>query len=423
MSAWLFLVLRVLRALRRAAWAGLAGLAAAGCASAVHAHQSGNSYLTVSDAAGVLTLQIDLSVKDLNAILKSPAGAEIEFDATALAAHRERLSQAVRERLGVQADGRALPLSFTAQAVVLRNDGLHLRQGFEAREAASERARPIGQLVLRYDFFSRDETVARAYAKLVLGGQEITAVFDSRAPVQRFALHEGARWAGIGLFLREGALHIWGGPDHLLFLLCLLLPGLALVGTAAAQPPGTAGELAPTGSHHPRPPASLQPPHRPPLRALRPALRPALWFAFSVVTAFTVAHSITLAAAALGWVQLPEKWVEAVIALSIIVCAVLNLVAVGRRWHWQLGFGFGLVHGLGFANGLRELGLSHGHFVETLLAFNVGVELGQLAVLVAVCVLLWPWWHRPWVRTRLTAWGSAMVLPIAGVWLAQRLLA
>ena len=355
------------------------------CAATASAHQSGNSYLTVTDVAGNVAVQIDFSVKDLNAILQIPAS-EAAVTSAALAAHQARLSEAVRQRLTLAADGQALQLDFVSQSVALRNDGLYVRQLFAAREFPSA----TRQLLVRYDFFNRDETVARAYARLALQGAEFSSVFDARRPVQRFALTDTARLATAALFVREGALHIWGGADHLLFLLCLLLPGLALVGTAW------------------------------PLRW--PSIRPALGFALRVVTAFTVAHSITLGAAALDWVSLPDRWVEAVIALSIMVCAVLNLAVNGHKHHAQLAFGFGLIHGFGFANGLRELGLSHGHFLETLLAFNVGVELGQLAVLIGVCALLWPWLHRPGLRARLAFWGSALALPVAGVWLTQRLL-
>lgn len=371
-------------ALRRAAelWVGWAL-----CATAASAHQSGNSYLTVNDAGGGVSVQIDFSVKDLNAILQIPGDEATAVTPATLAARRQRLSETVQQRLHLEADGRALQLDFVAQSVTLRNDGLYVRQAFAAREFPAL----IGQLVVRYDFFSRDESVARAYARLALRGAEISSVFDARHTVQRFALRDAARFDTAALFVREGAWHIWGGADHLLFLLCLLLPGLALIG---------------------------------PARPSRwPSIRPALLFALSVVTAFTVAHSITLAAAALGWVRLPDRWVEAVIALSIMVCAVLNLAVAGHKHHWQLAFGFGLIHGLGFANGLRELGLSHGHFLETLLAFNVGVELGQLAILAGVCALLLPWAHRPWLRARLLPWGSALALPVAGVWLTQRLLA
>ena len=116
-----------------------------------------------------------------------------------------------------------------------------------------------------------------------------------------------------------------------------------------------------------------------------------LWSLFKIITAFTIAHSITLALAALNVVTLPEQLVEATIALSIAYVAAENLFmrkAVSHRW--AVSFLFGLVHGFGFSNVLRELGLPKEGLVWALLNFNLGVETGQaMAVLIAVPVLFW----------------------------------
>lgn len=355
-----------------------------GLATAATAHQSGISYLSIREMPDDTQVQIDFSIQDLNAILQRPAAAEVTIDG--LAAIESELARTVQQLLAVQVDGVPLPLAFASQNVVLHNDGLYLRQAYTAPplEATAR------EVFVRYDFFSRGDSVARAYARLSLQGVEHSSVFDAQQPAQRFALGAFARTDAMARFAREGALHIWGGADHLLFLVCLLLPGLTRV----------------------RPAASSR------WQAVRPAMVHALW----VVTAFTVAHSITLAAAAMEWVRLPGRWTESIIALSIIIAALLNLTRRGHGRHGWLAFGFGLIHGLGFADGLRELGLTHGHFIETLLAFNLGVEFGQLAVLVAIGALLLPWMRRDWVRLRLAVWGSALVLPISGLWLTERLL-
>lgn len=367
---------------------GLAGLLLWGAALA---HQAGNSYLTVSDNAASVSVQIDLSIKDLNGILQIPPEQAAEFTPSRLAQVQEQLSETVQRLLTLQADEQALPLRFVSQTLSLRHDGLYVRQ---VHSAPALPAAPH-RLVVRYDFFNRGESVARAYAKLSVQGKELSTVFDARHAVQRFTMADNSRLVTLTRFISEGALHIWSGPDHLLFLLCLLLPGLRLLGPLPL--PGA--------------------------RVSWSSARPALWFALQVVTAFTVAHSVTLAAAATDWIDLPDKWVEAAIALSIMASALLNLLSKGHAWRWQFGFGFGLIHGLGFAGGLRELGLMPQRFLESLLAFNLGVELGQLVVLAAAAALLWPWLRRDWVRWRLPIWGSLLVLPLSGLWLVQRLLA
>jgi HupE / UreJ protein len=368
-------------------WQCAALLLGGWCGTAALAHQSGNSYLAIGDASGELSVQLDLSLKDLNGILQRPAGAAAPATTSELAAIQPPLTQFVQRQLLLSADDAAVTLRFVAQSVQLRNDGMYLRQTYAA-PALPAAAR---SLVVRYDFFNRDATLARAFARLNLQGGEASAVFDARSPVQRFALADASRLHTAWLFARQGAMHIWSGPDHLLFLLCVLLPGLGLMPAASSA-----------GARR---------------------YRPALWFALQVVTAFTVAHSLTLAAAALGWVELPDPWVEAAIAVSIGTCALLNLWWRGHRFHWPLAFGFGLIHGLGFASGLRELGLMQQYFLEALLAFNLGVEIGQLLVLAGVCALLWPWRRHEWLRSRAIVWGSLAALPASAIWLAQRLLA
>jgi hypothetical protein len=118
-------------------------------------------------------------------------------------------------------------------------------------------------------------------------------------------------------------------------------------------------------------------------------LRGGLRYVLGVVTAFTAAHSLTLVAAGLDWVRLPPSVVEPAIALSIAYVAVENLVSLEPRHRWRLTFGFGLIHGFGFASVLRDIGLPPRGLVLSLLSFNVGVELGQLAVVALVAPALW----------------------------------
>ena len=151
------------------------------------------------------------------------------------------------------------------------------------------------------------------------------------------------------------------------------------------------------------------------------SLRAVGTYALKVVTAFTVAHSITLAAAALDWITLPDKLIESAIAASIIVSALLNLRGGEGRQAWKLALGFGLIHGMGFANGLRELGLSSSHFIETLVAFNLGVEFGQMAVVLLFGLLLWPVLANERVVRLIQRWGSLAILLMACVWLIERL--
>ena len=113
--------------------------------------------------------------------------------------------------------------------------------------------------------------------------------------------------------------------------------------------------------------------------------RPAFWDVCRIVTSFTVAHSITLSLAALGIVALPSRLVESAIAASVVVAALNNLRPWSQGRRWVVAFGFGLIHGFGFASVLADLGLPRDTLVLALVGFNLGVECGQLAIVALSC--------------------------------------
>jgi hypothetical protein len=148
-------------------------------------------------------------------------------------------------------------------------------------------------------------------------------------------------------------------------------------------------------------------------------LKPLLW----QITAFTLAHTVTLAlATTMDEVVLSASIVEPLIALSIVYVAVENCRTEElSKWRPAVVFGFGLLHGLGFAGVLQELGLPEGRFFSSLISFNVGVELGQLSVvLVAFLVLGW-FRNKDWYRSRVTIPASVVVALIAGYWTVERI--
>ena len=363
------------------------------------AHQTGNSYLVLTESNGRLQIELDFIVRDLGNLLQpskpsdAPLPSPVPPAATPtpeqLQAMQPAITQVIQESLGVQLNEETQPLEFVSQSVVLRNDGLYVRQRFTSPSIAPE----IKFVVVRYSFFNQNDKLGRAFFKLQLGKEEISSVFDSSTQTQRFALGDTKRWSTIGLFTHEGAWHIWGGPDHLLFLLTLLLPGLMLLhrstGTTDTDNNGT---------------------------------KTAAWFALKVITAFTLAHSITLLASVLDVISLPSRWIESAIALSIMISAALNLQTRIQWSQWKLAFIFGLIHGMGFANGLRELGLSQTYFIETVLAFNVGVELGQIAAVVAVGIPIILLARQARTKQIVMTYGSWGVLLISGIWLVQRLM-
>jgi hypothetical protein len=160
---------------------------------------------------------------------------------------------------------------------------------------------------------------------------------------------------GLTGWIAAGVSHIWEGTDHVSFVIALLLVVML----------ARAGERWTT---------------RPPLPTVRRTA--------TIITAFTVAHSLSLIAAALGWLSLPSRLVESLIAFSILYTAVENIVRPDVRWRFALTFGFGLVHGLGFASVLRVM-LPPEHILGPLLGFNLGVEIGQLVIVAIALPVTW----------------------------------
>jgi hypothetical protein len=199
---------------------------------------------------------------------------------------------------------------------------------------------------------------------------------------------ESERWRGFLDYVREGVWHIWFGYDHILFLLSLLLPAVLVRRAGAWQ--------------------------------TVPTLRAALVDVAKIVTAFTLAHSVTLSLAALGYLELPSRWVESAIALSVVLAAGNNLYPRWYAYRTTVAFGFGLIHGLGFASVLGDLSLPDGLLVTALIGFNLGVELGQLAIVcgfLPVAFILSR--SRFYVPLALKA-GSLGIAAMASLWLLER---
>jgi hydrogenase/urease accessory protein HupE len=141
------------------------------------------------------------------------------------------------------------------------------------------------------------------------------------------------------------------------------------------------------------------------------------------VTAFTIAHSITLGLSLYGYISLPATVVEPLIALSIVYVALENIVTRELKpWRVFVVFGFGLLHGMGFAGVLLELGLPRSEFLTALITFNVGVELGQLTVIGGAFLAVGLWFrHHAWYRPGIVIPASAAISAIGAWWTVERI--
>jgi hypothetical protein len=285
--------------------------------------------------------------------------------------------------LHVSAGGSPCDAQIASQRVDRHSDGAYAVLSLEVACARAE------EIELDYDLLFALDPQHRGLLRVTRAGTDASALLSPEAP--RFALSAPATaWRTFGDFLREGVWHIWIGVDHVLFLMCLLLP--AVVRRVDGR-----------------------------WRAVERA-RSAAQGALRTVSAFTLSHSITLALAALGVVMLPSRWVESAIAASIVLAALDNVRPFLCAPRWAIAFGFGLLHGLGFASVLVDLGLPRSARVLALVAFNVGVELGQVAIVAAFLPVVFALRRNALYPRFALAGGSLAVASLASVWLWQRAL-
>jgi hypothetical protein len=348
-------------AIRLMCTALLTGMLAANLA---FAHTVGKGLATITLSGSSVQYSLLLAVNATapqapDAVDLGPAGATPDYG---------RLLTLVTQQVRIEADGKACaPGTGSVTPPAQPGGTVSLRLPFECPSLPHE-------LVVRDRLFDKLGRDYVTIANIQWQGGSQQFVFQPAASEARVTVVEGASTRGAGSFFLLGIEHILTGYDHLLFLLMLILRG---------------GNL---------------------------------WSLLKIITAFTVAHSITLALAALNIVVLPERLVESVIALSIAYVAAENLFfkkAVSHRW--AVSFLFGLMHGFGFSNVLRELGLPKAGLLWSLLSFNLGVEAGQaFAVLLAVPVLLWL--RKTRFEPRSVATLSAIVLVVGLVLFGERLL-
>lgn len=350
-----------------------------------HAHTQSSAYLTLHAGRTGLTGEWSLALRDLDDAIGLDVNDDGLITWAELRSRKEAVCAYALSRLHIQGDGQTGLLRVNEFLVDNLSDGAYAVLRFNVEGIHQPR-----RLELNYNAFFDIDPKHRGLLRLEHDGQTQLAVFSPAAPSQAFDFGVTAPRNPFLTFLKEGIWHIWSGYDHILFLLALLLPGVLRRSGGSWQP------VADT--------------------------RSAFVNVLKVVTAFTVAHSITLSLAVLGYVHLPSRLVESAIAASVVVAAVNNLWPLFPESVWMVAFGFGLLHGFGFANALRDLGLQHGQLAVTLFGFNLGVEIGQLAIVAVFLPLALSLRRLFFYQRFILRIGSAAIIVVASTWLAERVL-
>jgi hypothetical protein len=361
-------------------WLALLALLAT---SAAMAHIASNGFLTLDVEGNLIHGTLELAVRDGELAVGLDRDGDGRITWGELRSRRRELQAYVLDRLSV-GDGVALCAErFRSLAVSERTDGNYIALQFLA-----ECPHRIERLRLDYRLLAGIDPSHRGLLAVTAWGATQTGVLTPGAAPHTLELAHPSVWHAFAEYLQIGVFHIWSGIDHLLFLLSLLLPAV----------------LRRRAGHW----------------EAVPLARPAVLSVLKVVTAFTLAHSITLSLAAFDVIHLPARLTESVIAASIIVAALNNLVPRVTEGRWRIAFAFGLLHGFGFASVLAEMGLPPGARLISLVAFNLGVEVGQLAIVAAVMPLAYTLRASEFYRRTVMQWGSSAIAALALVWLVQR---
>jgi len=349
------------------------------------AHMAGVSHLKLEIAGPGITGTWDVHVHDARVAMGWPAAATPDSGWAELKAHEPEFRKMLASKLTLATDGKPCPFAFTAEPMTLdRTIGaavLHLT----ARADTSFSKLRIGFDLLLWDV---DPTYTGFFS-----------VQDERVTTLGVFKHGGAHsleidihhtnWARtIAEFVREGISHIWSGPDHILFLLALLLPAALRREQKRWEP--------------------------------RAGFWPALREVVKVVTAFTCAHSLTLALSFFGILRLPVEITESAIAVSVFVAAWNNLHPFLPGKACVMAATFGLVHGLGFANALAQLGAPPHLRALALGSFNVGVEIGQLVIVGVALPVLYAASRRQFYPRLVMGVGSFAICWVAVLWFLER---
>jgi hypothetical protein len=380
---------RVATMRRIAARLGVALVVALASGTAL-AHKSSDSYLLVDAAPGKTTVRWDIALRDLDIALDLDADGDGKLTWGEVKAAWPRIEAYARPRLSIA----GCALQPVGRALERRNDG-----AYAVLNLTSDCALPAAPSIA-YSLFVEVDPTHRGIARIQRPGEPLSLrVLDPSQSAAAGAVAASAASGASGAaapptassrwqFLAEGIHHILGGYDHVLFLLCLLLP-------AVMRRDGERWR---------------------PVDRLSQAILPVV----GIVTAFTVAHSITLALAALKLVSLPSSFIEPAIAVTIVLAAMDNIWPVFPVRRVVVTFFFGLIHGFGFASVLAELELPTADFAWALLQFNLGLEAGQLMIVVGATAVLFALRRSKAYRPIVIRGGSLLAMAIAGLWFVER---
>ncbi len=347
------------------------------------AHKPSDSYLVITVKNSMIEGQWDIALRDIEYAIGLDENADNKITWQEVINKEKEIDAYAFARLVVKNSQNTCPIKPLKTLIDDHTDGAYAVIKFVADCNGI-----INELNLHYSLFSDIDPSHRGLLRLDYKGNTKTSVFGPDNAQQSFILRTPDRLIEFKNYVLEGVWHIWKGYDHILFLISLLLPAV-LIHKNKHWEPSTSFKL-----------SSVE--------------------VLKIVTAFTLAHSITLTLATLHIISLPSRWVEAAIAASVVIAAMNNFNPNILKKRWMAAFAFGLIHGFGFAAVLSDLGLKDATLVLALVGFNVGVEIGQMVIVIIYLPVSFALRRTWFYKTVLFYTGSFFIIGVATTWFIER---
>lgn len=370
------------------------------------AHEPNHSYLYMRIYGEAIGGRVEVTGADINRFLGFDIDEELQQED--LPKYLPKLQEYIKSKVSFDADGKQYAIKFSEPEILSLDETIDfLRCHFDlvGIDVMPEK------LNIEYDVFIQESEMHRGImiteynwkAGVVDNQSMIGHAFGRNNTKTELVLADKGIWKGFWALVKLGMWHIWIGLDHILFIVALILPavvrrrddkeGMAIAGVVDDN---YSKQWAPVAK-----------------------FKPAFFYILKIITFFTIAHSITLALAALDIVSLPSRVVETIIALSIALAALHNITPIFKAKEWIIAFLFGLFHGFGFASVLGEKGLSGDFLTISLLGFNVGVEIGQVLIICAIFPILFLLRSLK-IYPKILLFGSIVLIFISLYWSIER---
>ncbi len=346
------------------------------------AHKPSDSYLNFKVEDNKISGQWDIALRDLEFAVGLDANGDGQITWKEVKNKQGEIASYAFARLQVISGEKNCPIQSERLLIDNHSDGAYAVLTFKSDCFVQQ------DLDVRYSLFFDFDTQHKGLVRVQTGSVISSGIFAAQENKISFNLVHQSFFKQFFNYVKEGIWHIWSGFDHVLFLLSLLLPAVFFIEGNAYKPVVS--------------------------------FKPSVIHTLSIVTCFTVAHSITLSLAALQIVVLPSRLVESTIAFSVIFAAFNNLRPIVQSRVWLVAFLFGLIHGFGFASVLMDLGLKENNLISCLLGFNLGVEIGQFIIVLFVLPAIFFLRNTRFYRQFFFKFASLIICLVAFIWLAER---